>query len=184
MVKLTRKSLAQTRQDIEISRREVEEAHRPVIVPLADRTAFMDLGADGAGLEKTPQLRPSGRLFIPLRNIGSGPALNVEASIGLLDQVSDPASAAPGQTPGRLAGLGKLRSTPVLIELHGWGGSTNGEMPSFSLILDYDDVAGKSWRTACIYVAPTGRYEGMTIDTTKRERPLSDLVKPVPLGTS
>jgi hypothetical protein len=177
-------ALRQTKGEIEISRREVEEAHRPVIVPLADRTSFMNLGADGASLERCPQLRPSGRLFVPVRNIGPGPALNIEVSVGLLDDAGDPTTAAPGGTPGRLAGLGELRSKPVLIELHGWGNSSNGDMPSFSLTVDYDDVAGKSWRTSCIYVVPTGRYDGMTINRVERQRPLSDLVRPVPPGAA
>jgi hypothetical protein len=163
-----------------VSRREVEEAHRPVIVPLADKTAYMDFGADGARLEKCPQLRPGGRLFVPARNIGSGPALNIEVSVGVLDNAGGPTTAAPGQAPWRLAGLGVLRSTPVLIELHGWGGTRNSEMPNFSLTVEYDDVAGKSWRTSCNYIATTGRFEDMNIEPIDSRQPTSDLVAPAP----
>jgi hypothetical protein len=81
MVKLTRRSLEQTRDEINVSRREVEEAHRPVLVPVVDSTSYMDLGADGAGRKRRPQLEPGGQLFVPVENIGSGPALNIEASV-------------------------------------------------------------------------------------------------------
>src|ERR1700680_4128893 len=73
MVKLTRGSLAQTKDEIALSRREVEEAHRPVLVPVVDTTSYIDLGADGANRERRPQLEPGGRLFVPVENIGSGP---------------------------------------------------------------------------------------------------------------
>jgi hypothetical protein len=181
-IKISQGQLKQTQEEIALSRREVEEAHRPVVVPIVEKTAKMDLGADAPGqpLERCPQLLPKGRLFVPVRNIGSGPALNVEASIGLLDDEDHPTSAAPGQIPARIAGLGISRLTPLLIELPGWGEMATTEMQSYSLKVEYDDVAGKSWRTLCIYIPKTGRYEGMTIESTERDRPLSDMVRPVP----
>lgn len=44
------RSLRQNQREIELSRKEVEEAHRPVIVPVVDDTSYMDLGGEGAGL--------------------------------------------------------------------------------------------------------------------------------------
>lgn len=81
MVVLTRGSLAQTKDEIALSRREVEEAHRPVLVPAVDSTSYIDLGAIGANRERRPQLEPGGHLFVPVENIGPGPALNVEATV-------------------------------------------------------------------------------------------------------
>ncbi|MHB8240667.1 MAG: hypothetical protein ACYDHN_01630 [Solirubrobacteraceae bacterium] len=171
-------SLWQTRQAIALSRKEVEEAHRPVVVPIADSTAKMDVHIAKTPLEKTPQLLKGGRLFVPVRNIGAGPALNVEVSIALLDDAGA-AGARPGQTHGRSAGLGPDRTIPLLIVLHGWG---NGDEPasSFALFIDYDVVAGKSWRTNAIYLGQgIHHFDAITFEALpKRKRPASDMIRP------
>jgi hypothetical protein len=177
-IKLGQRQLEQTQSEIELSRREVEEAHRPVVVPIADSTAKMAVSiAAAAPREKRPQLLEGGRLFVPVRNIGTGPALNVEASIAQLDDAGA-AGARPGQTHGRSAGLGQDRSTPLLIELHGWG-NTDEPPPSFALFIDYDDVAGKSWRTNAIYLDEIHGFDAITFEELReRSRSLSGMIRP------
>jgi uncharacterized membrane-anchored protein YhcB (DUF1043 family) len=128
-ITLGQEQLEQTQREIELSRREVEEAHRPVVVPIADSTARMDVHLAKAPLEKQPQLLERGHLFVPVRNIGAGPALNVEVSIAFLDDAGA-TGPRPGQTHGRSAGLGPDRTIPLLIVLHGW---SNEDEPAPSL---------------------------------------------------
>lgn len=172
-IKLGQKQLEQTQAEIELSRSEVEEAHRPVLVPVVDSTAYMDLGADGADRERRPQLEPGGHLFVPVENVGAGPALNVEATVW---GVSIPEEARTAhQTSGRIAGLGEGDFRAVLIELPFWK-----ELWSFTLSVEYSDVAGKGWRTTAQFLRDTGRYDAVDISPCERKRPLSDMVKPVP----
>ncbi len=171
-IKLGQAQLEQTQREIELSRSEVEEAHRPVLVPVVDSTSYMDLGADGANRERRPQLEPGGLLFVPVENIGSGPALNVEASVSGVSIPDD--ARTEHQTSARLAGLGEGHFRAFLIELPFWK-----ELWSFTLTIDYSDVAGKGWRTVALFLRDTGLYDSVTISECERKRPMSDMIKPV-----
>lgn len=171
-INLGQDQLEQTQREIELSRSEVEEAHRPVLVPVVDSTSYMDLGADGANRERRPQLEPGGLLLVPIENIGSGPALNVEASVS---GVSIPDEArTEHQTSARIAGLGERDFLALLIELPFWK-----ELWSFTLTIEYSDVAGKGWLTMALFLRDTGRYDAVTVSACERKRPLSDMIKPV-----
>lgn len=172
-IKLGQRQLAQTQREIELSRREVEEAHRPVLVPVVDSTSYMDLGADGANRERRPQLEPGGHLFVPVENIGSGPALNVEATVAGTS-IPDEART-EHQTYACIAGLGEGDFRALLIELPFWK-----EMWTFMLTIEYSDVAGKGWRTTGLFLRDTGRYDAVNISPCERTRPMSDVVRPVP----
>jgi hypothetical protein len=172
-IELGQQQLGQTQREIELSRSEVEEAHRPVIVPVVDKT-FVDLGADGKP-EKRPQILRDGKLLIHVENVGPGPALNVEASASLLDEAGHPSTGSSGpQVPARVAGLGPHADAPLLIKVHNW---TN--MPNFALRIEYDDVASNGWRTDSVFVA--GAFEVTAINRCERKRPLSQMVQPVVL---
>jgi hypothetical protein len=107
---LTRRSLNQTQEEIALSRKEVQEAHRPVVVPVliprAPETA--STRSSRHTLPCRPSVVDAGVLAVPLQNIGSGPALNVEAS---MTRVEDDGSPFPGpserQTPGSVTGICK-----------------------------------------------------------------------------
>jgi len=171
MVKLTGRTLLQGQDEIKLSRSEVEEAHRPLIVPVLAKT-FVDLGADGK-YEKRPQVLRDGKLLIHVENVGPGPALNVEAWAGLLDDAGQPSTGSSGpQLPAQTAGLGPHTDTPLLIQVHNWTGS-----PNFSLRVEYDDVASNGWRTDSVFVA--GVYEVTAIGRCQRKRSLSRMVQPV-----
>ncbi len=145
---LTRRSLTQTQSEIDLSRREVEEAHRPVVVP----TAFARSG-----------IVSTGALAVPVTNVGSGPALRIEAWGKLLDADGNPSLAGDGeQTPALVAGIGAGGATTLEIKPSRW---TTGV--SFELMVVYEDLAGKRWRTAGRWVEDRGRYEGLTIERTE-----------------
>jgi hypothetical protein len=167
-IELGQRQLAQTQREIELSRKEVEEAHRPVLSPIVDTTSTMSLGADGAAVEKRPQLT-NGRLYLPVRNIGAGPALDIEATIERAADSMQAPSVAPVILRGeKVAGLGETRQLPLLIVTPGWD-----QIPSFVLSVAYDDVAGKRWVTHCRFDDETGRYSGMTVGACERQQPKS-----------
>ncbi len=72
-----------------------------------------------------------------------------------------------------IAGLGVATFEPLIFSSY--------VLPAvipFVLTLEYDDVAGKGWKTSCIFTGK--RYEGVTITEHERKhRELSDMVKPV-----
>ncbi|MGP0101138.1 MAG: hypothetical protein ACLPUT_05895 [Solirubrobacteraceae bacterium] len=172
-IELGQAQLEQTQREIELSRREVEEAHRPVLVPVVEPRKYMDLGADGAGMPQVPQLLSHGHLYVPVENVGSGPALNVEASVS---GVSIPEDArTEHQTSARLAGLGEGHFRALLIDLPFWK-----ELWSFMLTVEYSDLAGRGWCTTAVFLRDTKRYDIVTIIERERDRPVSDMVKPVP----
>ncbi len=168
MVRLTGHALRQNQEEIGLSRSEVEEAHRPVIVPVVDKT-FVNLGADGQH-EKRPQVLPDGRLLIPVENVGPGTALNVEARASLLDDAGHPSTGSSGpQLSAKVAGIGPHAGSPLLIQVHNWTGT-----PNFSLRIEYDDVASNGWLTDCVFVA--GVFDVTALHRCQRDRSLSRMV--------
>jgi hypothetical protein len=160
-IKLGQQQLEQTQAEIALSRREVEEAHRPVVVPLAD-SRFIDItGYSGSG---RPAARPAvfgeGQLTAPIENIGTGPALRIEASVQLLNDEGGPSVAGTGnQTPAHVPGLSTAVRVAPTIRVHGLTGLTG-----FWLTLTYEDVAGRAWVTKARYIKTRGRYEDVTVD--------------------
>lgn len=147
---LTRRSLTQTQSEIDLSRREVEDAHRPVVAPVATaRPGVVSIDAS------SPLV-----LAVPVVNVGMGPAMRIEASAKLLDAEGNPSLAPTGeQTPALVAGLGAGDTTTLTIKPSHW---TTGV--SFELTVTYEDVAGKRWRTVGRWVNDRERYEGFTVD--------------------
>jgi len=171
MVRLTGEALNQGQEEIKLSRSEVEEAHRPVVVPVLAKT-FVDLGADGK-YEKRPQVLRDGKLLVHVENVGPGPALNVEAWARLLDDSGGPSAGSSGPLfSARAAGIGPQSDTPLLIQVHNWTGT-----PNFSLRIEYEDVASNGWRTNSVFVA--GVYEVTGIGHCERKRPRSRMIQPV-----
>jgi hypothetical protein len=152
-------SLRQNQEEIALSRREVEEAHRPVVVPVADRRRMDPAGPGVTPGDAFPRVYEAGRLLVPIENIGSGPALRIEATVRLLDEAGDPSLAPSGPvTPAYVAGLGQSMVLPLDIAAHGWQIGV-----CFELTLLYEDVAGKRWRTVGSYIDGRMRYEKVSI---------------------
>ena len=106
-------------------------------------------------------------MVVPVENIGSGPALNVSASVtewvashNIYTNVR-----ASEQTPGVTAGLGA--GSTVQLEIHIQVPKTpdifaNGS-PGFVLRITYRDVSGKEWVTATTWAPAGDRYAGSAV---------------------
>lgn len=156
-----RKSLRHGQHAIELSRRQVEEAHRPVVVPviIPRQPATASVSSSRHTLPNGPCVIEPGVLVIPVQNIGAGPALTVAAAIKPLDAEANPhTDLAEFQAPGMVAGIGKDQTIPIEIRAHGWE-----QLWGFDLTLTYEDVAEKKWSTVSRYHVDEGRYGGVTI---------------------
>jgi hypothetical protein len=154
---LTLKSLNQTQTEIALSRREVEEAHRPVLVPVLDVTRQMQLPNGEVG-PATPTV-PGNRILVPVENIGSGPALQVE--MGLAFRSERVAVAHRGEHTMMATGIGVGHLTSLELPLAG------AVLSPFDIRLTYLDVVGKSWvTTARFEMGMAYRYEGLSITST------------------
>lgn len=138
------KALRQTQSEIELSRLEVEQAQRPVLVPIAGTA---NQRADGDVL------------VVPIKNIGTGPALEVEVGATTLNDTGDYSPAAGPECTDTLTGIGV--ADPVAVEIHI---PNLGGLPSFAARLTYSDVAGRRWVTTAKYLARRGgRYVDLNI---------------------
>jgi hypothetical protein len=142
--------------------KEVEEAHRPVLVPLADSRPIDVTGYSGVGRASAqPAVPTENQLAIPIENIGTGPALRVEATVELLNDEGGPSAAGTGGvTLALLTGIKASGSVVPVIRVHGLAG-----LPGFWLTLTYEDVAGKGWITKARYIKTLRRYEDLTVNT-------------------
>lgn len=183
-IELGQEQLTQTQREIELSRTEVEEAHRPVVVPVADRRRLDPAGPGVTPGPAVPKIVKDDVLMIPVENIGSGPAVQLEATIThWLTESGEGSAFGPGkQRSAMIAGLGVGGLMPLELKLHGVRG-----VSGFWLTLTYTDVAGKGWITKARYVPDRERYEDVTFNT-QAEGPYglkedTELIKPVPAGS-
>jgi hypothetical protein len=142
--------------------REVEEAHRPVLVPLADPRP---MGMVETGLSEPTSARPlllgEGQLVVPIENIGTGPALRVEVSVQMLNPDGGPTSVGTGgMEPAVLTGIKASGSVAPIVKIRGLA-----DVPGFSLTLTYEDVAGKSWITKSRFIVTARRYTDIAVNT-------------------
>ena len=155
-------TLRETRADLALSRKEVEEAHRPLVVPLHDRREI-NLGSE-RGTDKLPalpyttQFSENGRdrlqLFVPVENIGTGPAVRLEAGIELDSNAESSSRSLPAlRADGRL-----------FLEFWLAGGDAASAPPSYRLTVHYEDVAGKARSTVAHFSAHDGRYDSLTAE--------------------
>ena len=155
-IELGQAQLAQTQSEIELSRREVEEAHRPVVVPLADRRP-MEIPQ-----EQNRPAKPwasSGTLYVPIENVGSGPALDIEAKVELRNAAGQWTGTAGGEQLGAAAALGASSRIIVSVTIPSLEGT-----PGFQLMLTYSDIAGKEWVTEACYVPNKARFVDLLIN--------------------
>jgi hypothetical protein len=154
MVKLTRRSLAQTRDEIALSRREVEEAHRPVLVPYQMsgmarkfRGGEIPVGGGPHVSENDAERQDLPRYsaaFLPVENVGVGPALNVRG------EFIGPRGTGITRFPTEAVAAG----TQGVVTFENWDGdslSFTGNDPPVKAVVDYDDVAGRTYRTTIAF---------------------------------
>jgi hypothetical protein len=160
-ITISQGQLEQTQSEIALSRNEVEEAHRPIVVALADHRRMSVAGPHMApeGPCK-PSAPANGRLIVPIENIGTGPALRIEASVSLRDEKGGPVA---GNASGDTA-LGALRADgrlPLPFEVRGL---LAGAAPAFEITVTYDDVAERRWRTSDVYLPAESAYRGPEVE--------------------
>jgi hypothetical protein len=154
-VVLTRRALKQTRDEIDLSRREVEEAHRPVLVPVIDPTR--EVGIPGHGRFPVGPQAADNRILVSVENIGSGPALDVSLTVALAAE-HVPEAQQCARTTKTATGIGVGRITTLELPLVG------ATVVPFQLRLTYSDVAGKPWETTARYaIGMASRYEDLSI---------------------
>jgi hypothetical protein len=153
-----RGALRSSQEAISLSQTEVERAHLPVLVPIVDHRR-MDLGPSGM-TERVPRVADGRLLIVPVENIGTGPALRLQARAALLDATGAPSSVPAGpQRPAVSAGLGVGCFTPLEIEVEGWPAGA-----SFELTVVYEDVARKRWRMRGNWINADHRYMDVQIE--------------------
>jgi hypothetical protein len=160
-IELGQSQLKQTQEEIGLSRKEVEQAQRPVLVPVADTNQDK---AD-RNLTSGPQLFLGDVLGVPVQNIGSGPALRIEATV----EAINPIESVPwgGLPVGRLVpGIGVSELFVLEFTLRGIS-----EVPGFNLALTYEDVAGNRWTTTGHWMRQPGVYADLEITALGQSQP-------------
>jgi hypothetical protein len=132
----------------------VEEAHRPVILPLADDREITLVGRDVPEKIAARPRAATQLLLVPIENIGTGPALQVQATLRLRNEAGEP-TALGMEAQSNLGGLRTDGRVPLRFKIQGLTGQT----PGFSLSLKYLDVAGRTWRTEAVYTRSQDSYE-------------------------
>jgi len=144
------RALRQTQQEIALSRREVEQAQRPVVLPRREGTS--------ARSNVTEPVYSDGMISLPIMNVGAGPALDVFAKLYPRDDHGRELPDMPDVWyAATLVGLGVGGTGEVYVYLN-----IVDHLPCFKLTIDYDDVAGKRWRTTGMYL------NGVAIDGASR----------------
>jgi hypothetical protein len=154
-VQIGRRALRGGQREIELSRREVEEAHRPVVMPL--------IAYRGANPVLGPHQAKQGHIIVPIENIGSGPALDIEVVVTPRDDEGNQSEAwGDRKYVGKLPGLGAGASKEVNVEIEGLG-----DLPSLDVWITYSDVAQKEWVTVARWSRPHDGYDDLSVNTLK-----------------
>jgi hypothetical protein len=136
-------ALRQTQTEITLSRQEVQEAHRPVLVPILEERTLPSNSQGSQGEMAAIPTELNGVLRVPVANIGAGPALNIVLSI---NPTSDDGTMSPAwgtsEHDGANAGMGIGEAKFLIVPILRLAG-----VPSFRFRLAYDDVAGQNWET-------------------------------------
>jgi hypothetical protein len=134
-------ALRRTRTEIDLSRSEVEQAHRPVLIPVLDEHQGTDLHDAITTYQVKPIALERDRLVLPIKNIGSGPALDITVSV--LPVTPSGTVFSWGTVDATLVGLAVSEMFPVTLRIPGLTQLTS--VPSFELTVRYLDGAGKPW---------------------------------------
>lgn len=134
-----------TRREVTQSATEVERGHRPVLVPVIDYSQHYSIRQDrtvylAPMLDEGIAARP---LHLPVRNVGMGPALRVSANV----LFGERGSSVRGMANAHVAGISHTAPWALLT----FRDTPDGDPVGFQLLLEYEDVAGKRWRTDARY---------------------------------
>ena len=154
-----RRALKQTQSEVDLSRREVEEAHRPVLIPVVDDTQELHEHDATTGRPLRPYYKDASRVVIPMKNIGSGPALSITANITPRNDAGERSDAwGDRRHSTTVVGLGVGEVIPVTVSV-----PNLGSMPNFDVWLSYEDVAGKLLTTFAKFLLNTNSFDTLSI---------------------
>lgn len=169
----TRRMARAAEQQAAAARLQVERAHRPVIVPLqrsAEKVRFrggeIALGTGPTVSENPPErddLPRYSAAFLPIENVGMGPALNVRGEF----------KAPRGSAGVRFPTEGIAAGSRHVIAFETWTGesiSFTGDDSGVSAVIKYDDVAGRAYRTEVFYDIGSNAYSSIVGDG-EQDRP-------------
>ncbi|MEN3283708.1 MAG: hypothetical protein V7607_4848 [Solirubrobacteraceae bacterium] len=151
-----------TRKAVKQGSIEVDRAHRPVLVPIIDGSQNFQAWGHGV-MPLGPGFDPQDRtVFVPVRNVGMGPALDVAARIDPGDALGLPSAA--GMQASSDAVVGAIShgapwfvfpfATPHLANMMG-----------FAISIEYSDVAGMRWKTTARYSLSDQRYFDLNVES-------------------
>jgi hypothetical protein len=137
--------------------REVEEAHRPVLVPVDDRRTILLPGrgekqAAPRVLDEHPAI-----VMIPIENVGSGAALN---ACGCVESDEDASSIIESKP---LAAAGKGATKALWFTAATWLGTPGGSAADLTLSVRYEDVGQGRWLTTARWDASKDRFDRIRI---------------------
>jgi hypothetical protein len=155
-------------QQTRLTRIQVERAHRPVLVPFQQAAADVQfrggtvLAGGGPTIVENAADRPDlprySAALLAVTNVGMGPALNVRGGF------TGPRGAARARFPTEAVGVGGR----AVVAFETWTGESlgyTGNDASVAAMLEYDDVAGQTYRTEITFDVGSNAYR-------------SDLVRP------
>jgi hypothetical protein len=156
-------------RQLTLARTQVERAHRPVLVPLqvsgeavSFRGGIIPAGS-GPHITENPADREDlprySAAFLPVLNVGMGPALNVRG------QFNGPRGSGSVRFP--IEGVAVGARTAVAFET--WTGESlgyTGNDREVSAVLEYDDVASRTYRTRVTFDVGSNAYRS-ALETTE-----------------
>ena len=151
------------RRTWEEQRTQTRRAHRPVVVA-ADTESTMHPGT--AAPAREPVVR-DGKLQVPLRNVGMGPALNIR---GLVDAGNSASTFGTGRTLHPIGGLGAGVYGIAAFSPDSDADNLNPQV-ELAARLAYEDVAGDTYWTDLHYNGSTKGWRSFVWGPTNREEP-------------
>jgi hypothetical protein len=155
-----RQAVAATVQ-AEAAKAQLESVHRPVLVPFQKSTEKVvyrggEIPAGcGPHIVENPRDRPDLPLYsaalLPVHNVGMGPALNVRGAF------TGPSGAGEVRFPAEAVAVGGHG----VVAFENWTGESlgyTGNDSSVSAVLEYEDVAGRVYRTRVVFDIGNNAY--------------------------
>lgn len=160
-IELGQAQLAQTQREIELSRREVEEAHRPVLVPFQKsaegvtfRGGMIPAGGGPFVTDNDPEradLPSYSGVFLPVENVGPGPALNVRGEFTTPRGVGETIFATEAVAAG-------ARGVVTFESMDGGSLAFTGDDVMVRATFRYEDVAGQVYWTKVDFDVKSNAY--------------------------
>ncbi len=153
-----------TRRAVDQGAIEVERAHRPVVVPLPDPVKGI---GEALQARQWPRVTPGDRgksLFVAVRNVGMGPALDVRATVQFGDEDGNPSTSGIAQQPS-VTEIAALAAGPMEVLMFEVVPVTS--LIGFRLTIEYSDVAGARWHTRTRFSNFQSAYVDLSIEAIR-----------------